>query len=113
MKVKVPPANPVTVAVPPSHVGVIVKLGSSAVSTVTSWVELCGHVPAVVYSIVYVVADVPPVTSPVAESITAPSVGTGFNVNIPPVSPVIVAVPPSQVGVIVKLGSSAVSTVTS
>ena len=58
-----------------------------------------------VYSIVYVVADVPPVTSPVAVSITAPSVGIGLNVNVPPGSPVITTVPPSHVGVTVKLGS--------
>ena len=54
---------------------------------------------------VYVVADVPPVTSPVAVSITAPSVGIGLNVNVPPGSPVITTVPPSHVGVTVKLGS--------
>ena len=36
---------------------------------------------------------------PVPASITAPSVGTGLNANVPPKSPVIFAVAPSQVGV--------------
>ena len=53
-------------------------------------------------------------TSPVAGSIVAPSVGCGLaKVKVPPKSPVIVAVPPSQVAVSVKLASSVINTVTS
>ena len=52
----------------------------------------------------------PPVTVPFVGSITAPSVGTGLNVNVPPNVPVTVAVPPSQVGVIVKPASSEAKT---
>ena len=62
---------------------------------------------------VYVVPGTPLVTSPVAASIVAPSVGTGLKANVPPVSPVIVTVPPSQVSVVVKAGFAVVSTVTS
>ena len=43
---------------------------------------------------------------PVEESITAPSVGAVSNVKVPPAKPVIVAVPPSHVGVISKEESS-------
>ena len=57
----------------------------------------------------YVVPEVPPVTSPVVVSNTAPSVGTGLKAKVPPVSPVMIAVPPSQVGVKVKLASTSES----
>ena len=53
----------------------------------------------------------PPVTVPVAGSITEPSPGSGLKAKVPPVVPSMVAVAPSQVGVIVKLASSVVSTV--
>ena len=43
---------------------------------------------------------------PVEESITAPSVGAASNEKVPPAKPVIVAVPPSHVGVISKEESS-------
>ena len=49
---------------------------------------------------------------PVAPSITAVSVGIGLKVNTPPVSPVIVAVPPSQVADMVNVESSNGNTVT-
>ena len=38
--------------------------------------------------------------------ITAPSPGNGLNAKLPPVVPVTVAVPPSQVAVIVNVASS-------
>ena len=99
------------VAVAPSQVGVIVKLASSVISTVKVTALVCGHdVPIVVYSTVYVAPDVPFVTVPSAGSIIAPSVGTGLNVKVPPVSPVTFAVAPSQVGVIVKPALSIGST---
>ena len=50
--------------------------------------------------------EVPPVTSPVPESITTLPPGFGFKVKIPPAVPVIAAVPPSQVAVILKLAFS-------
>ncbi|MEZ4802234.1 MAG: hypothetical protein R2797_05630 [Gelidibacter sp.] len=37
----------------------------------------------------------------------AASFGMGLNANVPPANPVILAVPPSQVGVMVKEGLSA------
>ena len=82
------------------------KLGSSKPKTVKSCEVVAGQAPEVVYSIVYVVPFVPLVTSPVTVSIVAPSVGTGLKANVPPANPVTVAVPPSHVGVIVKLASS-------
>ena len=44
---------------------------------------------------------------PVTESITASSVGGISNAKVPPTRPVILAVAPSQAGVIVKEESSA------
>ena len=44
--------SPVMVAVPPSQVAVIAKLGSAVVSTVTLSALLDGHDPEVVYSTV-------------------------------------------------------------
>ena len=52
----------------------------------------------------------PPDIVPVAESIVAPSAGAVLKVKVPPVSPIIVAVAPSQVPVTVNEGSSAAST---
>jgi hypothetical protein len=46
------------------------------------------------------------VTSPVIPSITAASPGIGLNAKVPPKSPLIVTVAPSQVGVGVKEASS-------
>jgi hypothetical protein len=113
LNAKVPPASPVIVAVPPSHVSVVVNEALAVVKTVTSWVLLEPQAPEIVYSIVYVTPDVPPVIVPVVESIVAPSVGTGLNVKTPPASPVIVTVPPSQVGVAVNEGFDVVKAVTS
>ena len=45
---KVPPANPVIVAVPPSHVGVISKEESSAIIDVTETIVVVGQSPFVV-----------------------------------------------------------------
>ena len=53
----------------------------------------------------------PPVTVPVAGSITEPSPGSGLSAKLPPVTPVTMAVPPSQVAVIVNVESSVVITV--
>ena len=43
----------------------------------------------------YVVPPTPPVISPVAASIVAPSLTLGLNVNVPPTVPVIVALLPT------------------
>ena len=49
--------------------------------------------------------------SPVATSTKAPSVGTGLNAKTPPISPVIIAVAPVQLGVYVNEASSEEKTV--
>jgi hypothetical protein len=49
---------------------------------------------------------------PVEGSITAPSVGAVSNAKVPPTKPVMVAVPPTHVGVISKEESSAIIDVT-
>ena len=66
---------------------------------VTSNVDEDGQISFVVYSILYVVEEEPPVIVPVAESITAPSTGASANANEPPWTPVILAVAPSHVAV--------------
>ena len=60
----------------------------------------------------YEAPEVPLVTSPVFGSITAESVGVTSKLNVPPVVPSIVTVPPSHVGATVKEASSEVVTVT-
>ena len=60
----------------------------------------------------YVAPGVPLVTAPVVAFRIAPSPGSGLNVNVPPVDPIMVAVPPSQVAVILKDASPVVRTVT-
>ena len=49
---------------------------------------------------------------PVTTSITAPSTGGVSNSKVPPISPVIFAVPPSHEGAIVKEESSSIIVVT-
>ena len=50
--------------------------------------------------------DDPPVISPVVASIEAASVGATLNVNIPPVRPVTLTLPPSHKGVKMNEASS-------
>src|SRR5690606_34273935 len=105
---KVPSASPYTsetiFIVAPSQVDVAVKVASSSSGTVTVCASVIGQIPAVVYSTIYSVPGTPLVISPVTGSIAAPSVA--LKVNVPPVSPTIVAVAPVQVAVNVNDGSS-------
>ena len=59
--------------------------------------------------------EVPPETTPVTGSITAPSVGATAKLYVPPIVTGEVTVPPSQVGIVVKatLSPAKTSTVTS
>ena len=52
-----------------------------------------------VYLTLYVVSNPPPVISPLVGSISAPSLGRSTKLNIPPVSPRILAVAPLQFGI--------------
>ena len=54
----------------------------------------------------------PPVISPLVGSITAPSLGESTKLKLPPKSPIIVAIAPSQVGVNSNVGSSLTNVVT-
>ena len=96
----------------PSQVGVNVNDASSRAGIVIVCELVAGQEPVVVYSTVYVAPVTPLVISPVVASIMAPSVGTGLNTNVPPVSPVIIAVAPVQFAVSVNDASSASSMVT-
>ena len=80
-------------------------LGKSKVKTVKACVLEEGQTPEVTYTISYEAPGVAFVTSPVLGSITAVSIGGTSKLNVPPTSPIIVVVPPSQVGVIIKEGS--------
>src|SRR5690606_1435163 len=94
------------VAVPPSQVGVIVNEASSIAGMVTDTEVVVGQAPVVVYSTVYVAPVGPFVISHVLGLITAPSVGIGLKTYVPPVSTVIIAVAPVQLGIKVKDVSS-------
>ena len=106
LKEKVPPGVATETIVAPTQEGVILKLGSSVSVAVTDCVEEAGQGPFVVYKTSYVFPDVPLVIIPVLGSITAASIGGVLKENVPPTKPVTFDTPPSQVAVIVKLGSS-------